>query len=535
MGYLSGKFIAAMPALKNNLRRLFFALLLFILQRTTVHAQVYGCKDPAANNYNSSATVNDGSCVYTTTNYTPPVKADPISDTLIESSGLQWAGGSLWSFNDGGGAAAIYRVDTTTGFILQTVNLGGATNVDWEDIAFDGTSFYVGDFGNNNTGIRQDLKIYKFPLSAIAADYSNNPVITVPSNQIEVINFSYSDQTDFSTPTSNNTKFDCEAMLIDGGSIHLFSKNWVNTNTTHYVINAIVAGTYVATPLETLATGYLVTAADKSPNGKVVMLLGYQVTGFGSHFFHVLSDYSGGFYFNGNKRRIDLPDATVMGQAEGLAFMNNNYGFVSNEKFTRTSGSFTLTVNQKLRTFNTAGFVPAYVLPVDLTTFTAQAKNGEHIISWRFASPVNELQLLHSRDGIRFTSIQSLGSTSVGSFVYQPFSNSNCYKLTWKQTNGADKYSNVVCLNDKVKTGFNYVVLRKSGELSFVMNANEADDYVFKLLSVDGKLLAQTTQRITAAGYHTVRFKNEAGENNFVLVQITGTKTQYARMIRVQE
>ena len=140
---------------------------LLLIESTTLFSQVPGCKDPLANNYNSAATINDGSCTYNITTYTPPIKVNPISDTLIESSGLQMAGNFLWSFNDGGGAAAIYRIDTLSSNILQTVNLGGATNVDWEDIAFDGANFYVGDFGNNANGARTDLKIYKFPLSAI--------------------------------------------------------------------------------------------------------------------------------------------------------------------------------------------------------------------------------------------------------------------------------------------------------------------------------------------------------------------------------
>src|ERR1043165_7164018 len=33
-----------------------------------------GCTDPTANNYNASATCNNGSCTYNTTSYTPPLK-----------------------------------------------------------------------------------------------------------------------------------------------------------------------------------------------------------------------------------------------------------------------------------------------------------------------------------------------------------------------------------------------------------------------------------------------------------------------------
>lgn len=503
---------------------------LFFIQPILVQAQVSGCKDPAANNYNPAATVNDGSCTYNTTLYTPPVKVDPMNALLTETSGLQWAGNFLWSFNDGGNAAAIYRIDTASNAVLQTVNLGGAANVDWEDIAFDGSYFYVGDFGNNATGIRTDLKIYKFPFSAIASDYLANPTVTVPSAQIEVINFSYSNQTDFSTATSNNTRFDCEAMIVDGGKIHLFTKNWIDVNTTHYVINGTTAGTYPAMPLETLNTGYLVTAADKAPGKNLVAFLGYQASGFANHFMHVLSDYSGGLYFNGNKRRIDLPNVATMGQAEGLCFRTATYGYISNERFNNV-----ITVEAKLRSFNTAAFTPAYVLPLGLQRFTVQSQSGKHLISWNFASAVDDLQLLHSGDGVNFSVIKNLGSSAGGSFVFEPFTLVNCYRLAWRQAAGGYKYSNVVCVDEKARPGIGNVVLRRSGELSFVMNATEADDYVFKLIGTDGKLLAQTVQRISPAGFFTVHFTQTVSGSEPVLVQMIGKKNRYARLVTVRD
>lgn len=332
--------------------------LLFLLAAQLSAAQVNGCRDPLANNYNPAATVNDGSCTYAITTYTPLVKVDPISDTLVESSGLQMAGNFLWSFNDGGGAAAIYRIDTITNALLQTVHLSGAKNIDWEDIAFDGTNFYVGDFGNNANGARTDLTIYKFPLSAIPA-YIANPVVTIAASQIETINFIYADQPQPPEPTSaNHTRYDCEAMIVDHGSIHLFTKNWIDLTTTHYKINSLSAGTYVATPLETLVTNYLVTAADKASTENIVALLGYKNSGTANHFMHLFTAYHGGKYFNGNKRQINLPDALIMGQAEGLCFRTSTYGYISNEKFVGyIGGTPFVTINQKLSSFNVANFV----------------------------------------------------------------------------------------------------------------------------------------------------------------------------------
>ena len=133
------------------------AAFLFLFVPAVANSQVMGCTDPSANNYNSSATINDGSCTYNITTYTAPIKIDPISDSLAESSGLQMAGNSLWSFNDRGGTATLYRIDTVANILLQRIILLGAQNTDWEDIAFDGTYFYIGDFGNNASGDRTDL------------------------------------------------------------------------------------------------------------------------------------------------------------------------------------------------------------------------------------------------------------------------------------------------------------------------------------------------------------------------------------------
>lgn len=332
------------------------SILLIFLFNSNVQAQVIGCRDPLANNYNASVTINDGSCTYNTINYTPPVKTDPISDSLVESSGLTMAGNFLWSHNDRGGTATIYRIDTISGAVLQRVVLGGAQNTDWEDIAFDGTYFYIGDFGNNANGARTDLKIYKFPLASIP-DYLTNPVATIDSSLIEVINFTYSDQPYPPSPVAaNSTKFDCEAMIIEAGKIHLFTKNWIDNNTTHYVINSTTAGAYIAEPLETLNTQFLVTAAAKTSGTNIIALLGYQSSGTGNHFIFLLSGYTGGKYFNGNTRKINLPNAAVMGQAEGITFRNTTYGYISNEQLIIPS---LLTVKQKLRSFDTGNFITA--------------------------------------------------------------------------------------------------------------------------------------------------------------------------------
>jgi len=518
----------------NSSRLLKIILVLIMLIKTaTSFAQVYGCKDPMANNYNSLATINDGSCTYNATSYTPPILVDPINATLVESSGLQMAGNFLWSFNDGGGAAAIYRIDTVSNTIFQTVNLSGATNVDWEDIAFDGTYFYVGDFGNNANGARTDLKIYKFPLSAIP-DYVSNPTVTISSGQIEVINFTYSDQpTPIVPSTLNNTKYDCEAMIVDGGKIHLFTKNWVDITTTHYVINSLLAGTYIATPLETLNTGYLVTAADKAVGQEITALLGYQNSGLGSHFMHLLTDYNSGNYFNGNKRKINLPDATVMGQAEGITFRNGVYGYISNEKFVRMVGPVTVIVNQKLRSFNTSSFIPVYVLPLELKNFNVINAGGVNKISWQFYDAVQKLNIEYSTDGINFIVIKSISSSTRDVFYYKPLSSANYYRLVWYQSNGDVHCSNIISIKKNEEHAISNFFIKRNGELTFTLNGTPRDVYFFKLVSIDGKILSQLSGRSYNAGVNKISVSRNLISDSYVYLNIYNNNLQKTILLHV--
>jgi len=316
-------------------------------------AQVAGCTDPLANNYQPGATVNNGSCTYSPLTYRPVVKVNPMDDVLAETSALEMAGNFLWTLNDGGGAAAIYRIDTVTSAVLQTVYLAGTTNKDWEAMAFDGTSFYIGDIGNNVNGARTDLVIYKFPFSAIP-NYITNPAATIPANLIEHIRYVYAEQPQPPIPiNANSTRFDCEAILVANEKIHLFSKNWIDNNTTHYIINGNTAGNYQALPLETLSNNFMVTGAAKAPGQQMVALLGYSNTFPFNHSLQLLSDFKGDFYFNGNKRQLALSNILDIGQAEGLCFSSTNAGYLSNEKVDA------LSINQRLHAFDISNLISA--------------------------------------------------------------------------------------------------------------------------------------------------------------------------------
>lgn len=304
-----------------------------------------GCPDPQATNYNPAATANDGSCQYTTTTSALPLKTH-LANAVAESSGLLYTGGKLWTLNDSGNTPELFRLDSTTGRVVQQVRLTNVANVDWEDLTADARYVYVGDFGNN-TGNRRDLRILR------VAQADLGPAATTAT--AEEINFSYPDQTDF-TPRTNQHNYDCEAFFFANDSLHLFTKNWADLQTRYYTVPA-QPGAHVAHLKATFNVNGLVTAAARNAAGSVVGLLGYNAHD-GATFVWLLSGYQGTGFLQANKRRIELPNALLIGQAEGLCFVGNTRAFVSNERFS----NIVVNIPPQLYTLRLSNLLPASVL-----------------------------------------------------------------------------------------------------------------------------------------------------------------------------
>lgn len=287
-------------------------LLLFSL--SFVYAQ-QGCTDMQATNFDAAAVTNDGSCLYSATSSTLPLVAS-LPNSMKEISGLAYTSSGLWAHNDASNPDEIYEIDSLTGAVLHTALVIGE-NEDWEDLTESEDHLFLGDFGNN-AGNRTDLKVYRLNKSELGNNIMNT----------QIIDFTYSDQTDFSENWNNND-YDCEAFFYHNDSLHLFTKNWVDNQTRHYVISA-EPGTHVAQLRETYNVGGLITGADISDDGAIV-LLGYTEAGF--NFIWLLFDYFDFHYFSGNKRRIEYGTALTNSQTEGIAFKNNREGFVCSEQF----------------------------------------------------------------------------------------------------------------------------------------------------------------------------------------------------------
>ena len=236
-----------------------------------------------------------------------PYESRELPASQNESSGLQWIQGRLFSINDGGNAAEIYELNPLTGALLRTVKVSNATNIDWEDLAASASHLFIGDFGNN-LGIRQNLKVLKIPVASVL----NQTEVTA-----EILEFSYPDQSDFSG-TNANHNFDCEAMVFSGNLIHLFSKNLGDLKTKHYSLSAD-SGKQVAVLVESFDTKGLITGADVSPDGKNLVLLGYENNGLASQSFIWTFGSVSGSFFSGNGNRFFLGSPANLSQTEGIA------------------------------------------------------------------------------------------------------------------------------------------------------------------------------------------------------------------------
>ncbi len=345
----------------------FFLILVFC--ELTALAQP-GCPDPQALNYDPQATENDGSCTYALTNYAPNQIA-LLDASLEESSGLAFFNNRLWTHEDGGNPERVYEIDTLTGTILQPVTILLADNIDWEDMAEDELSLYIGDFGNND-GDRTDLRILKID----KANFLAGPPIP------NYISFTFSDQTDF-TPAHNANNFDCEAFFFWNDSLHLFSKNWVDFKTRHYVLPA-TPGPHVAQLRDSLDVQGQITGAAITADGRAT-LLGYNVS-TGATFIWLLFDYPGTRFFDGNKRKISLGTALTTSQPEGIVFRNDGHGYISSERFSA--------LPQRLMSFDIDQWTEnpdfATSVPGTQASFRVQPNPFSHVLKMEFLENIPE-------------------------------------------------------------------------------------------------------------------------------------------------
>ena len=90
-----------------------------------------GCMDPAANNYNPSATIENHTCQYTVETLTFTASQEQLlPNYLRETSGLAYYNGLHWTHNDDS-SSKIYGYNPTTAEVEDSINLGIQVQ-DWE-------------------------------------------------------------------------------------------------------------------------------------------------------------------------------------------------------------------------------------------------------------------------------------------------------------------------------------------------------------------------------------------------------------------
>jgi len=316
------------------------SVLCFLISAQT-RAQICGCTDSLAINYNPAATLNDGSCIYNSASIAP-LSSVTLPGVVSETSGLAAWNGCLWTHNDNSDTR-LYALDTASGAIIDTVQLNNVVNTDWEEISQDGDYLYIGDFGNNLNGNRTDLKILRISKSSI---FTNDPII-------DTINFAYSDQLDFTPAGANNTDFDCEAMVVSADSIYLFTKQWISKGTMVYSLPKI-PGTYSAYPVSSFDIGGLITGATYLENKKVAMLCGYST--LLQPFTWLLYDFSGHRFFSGNKRKISV--SLPFHQTEAITTCDGLNVYMTNEAFSQPP---VINNPQQLHIFDFSAYLSQYL------------------------------------------------------------------------------------------------------------------------------------------------------------------------------
>jgi hypothetical protein len=334
---------------------IFFSLYLVAFSFQSSFSQTFGCTDELANNYNFAATMNDGSCIYPDVSLSP-INSIDLDSNLKETSGLiQW-NNKLWTINDSDDSH-IYGLDTLTGEILETIELLGVENTDWEAIEQDNENLYIGNFGNNAHGNRTDLSILKISKLSIL---SGNP-------SIETIEFYYSDQSDFSAQDNNTSDYDCEAFIVSDDQIFLFTKQWNSLGTKVYSLPK-TDGIYQAQYITEYQVDGLITDASLIVDQSIILLSGYSE--LLQPFVYLIYDFEQPQFFQGNKRKIQLN--LPFRQIEGISSIDGKKVFLSNEYFSPNS---LIEVQQQLHIGNLNELTGNYLfIDVDNSEATIQAQ-----------------------------------------------------------------------------------------------------------------------------------------------------------------
>ncbi len=209
--------------------------------------------------------------------YLAPVRIATLENKAIkESSGIAASirnKGIYWTHNDSGNSPRVFAFDEQ-GVNRGTWSVGGATNVDWEDIAIASVSggaaqLYIGDIGDN-LARRKEIAVYRFD-EPLVSGTANNNATTAPAVKIRL---RYPDGAR-----------DAETLLVHPatGDIYIIAKTFAAKTSVYQAtarsISENKAGVTTLTRVAELSLpamfGNLVTGGDISRDGRSIALCDY--------------------------------------------------------------------------------------------------------------------------------------------------------------------------------------------------------------------------------------------------------------------
>lgn len=178
-------------------------------------------------------------------------------DVLNEVSGMAQSAEQsvVWMINDSGDEPMLYAIHVRDG-LLSKHRIQGASNIDWEDLAIEGSNIYVADIGDNNAK-RKNITIYRFPAPALREN------TTVDSSIVDRFVLAYPDG-----------PRDAEALLVDPLTQEIVIVTKRESRSRIYSCNGLTTSSAELTYRGELSSN-LITSATVSADGRKILLKNY--------------------------------------------------------------------------------------------------------------------------------------------------------------------------------------------------------------------------------------------------------------------
>lgn len=254
-----------------------------------------------------------------------PIRHARFNKEAVPECSALWASptqpGLFWTLSDSGDKPRLTAIRADGSFAAgptgpwRTVELKGATNVDWEAITGDASGrMIVCDVGNN-ISLRKELALYVFPEPKLA---------TATVTDFRKFTFSWPDQKSFPDP---ELAHDCESAFMVAGRLYLLTKHRRDTLTDLWRVELPATGDK-AFPVKVgrLDAKGMVTDAAVSPDGKRLAVMTYT-------FLWVFDlPATGEAFFAGPARSAPLALPALSWQVEGCAWLDDSTLLLGSEQ-----------------------------------------------------------------------------------------------------------------------------------------------------------------------------------------------------------